>query len=399
MHAGNQNRSDEQSEDGENDSAGKAKTFGGGMLFAQHGKSSSNGTVNEHASDARKHCIGAKISVDGKDEQQDGKNQNGDVRRAKKRMNFAEEGREIATFGHGKRDARSMQHIGAEVAVCRDERACGDDLDADARKETASGIDDGSSGCTGIRHRVDYEILHGDIKKSCHGDGSEEREGNVFAGVAGFAGSNERSFKATVGVDHQEDGFKPVGGCGADCHGSDASFRMESEGGGSGKDEEREQADFGDGEKIAEAISAGDAAIVHDGEKADEKSEGDSARDGRGHAREKFTEIGDEKIGDGGNGGDAREPGQPTVLNGEEASESDARVKIRAAGVLKLRCDFRHAGSDDGDGDEGNDKADGAETAEVRSNERGQAEDARANHGVDHERGEAPAADGAYEPS
>ena len=116
-----------------------------------------------------------------------------------------------------------------------------------------------------------------------------------------------------------------------------------------------------------------------------------------GCAGEKFGQIGDEEISHCGNGGDARQPSQPAILNREKAPESHARVKIRPAGFPELRSDFGHARGDDGDDRKSHEEAHGAQPAKTSRDQCGQAKNAGADHSVDHERSEAPAANGANE--
>src|ERR1700746_4006806 len=109
---------------------------------------------------------------------------------------------------------------------------------------------------------------------------------------------------------------------------------MEHQGGEACDGEKCEQAQLGDGEEIAELVAAGDSAIIYGGKEANENNKNAGAckrfRDGR----EEFGQIDDEEIGDGGSGGDACEPGEPAVLNGEKAAEGNASVEIGPAGIL-----------------------------------------------------------------
>jgi hypothetical protein len=175
------------------------------------------------------------------------------------------------------------------------------------------------------------------------------------------------------------------------------NIRMEQQRGEACDDEKREQAQLGDGEKITEPVAAGDSAIIYSGKKANENNKNAGACNGFRDGREEFGQIDDEEVGDGGGGGDARQPGEPAVLNGEKAAEGNASIEIGAAGILELRRDFRHARGDDGDDRESHEKAEGAPCAEASGDQRGKTKNAGADHGVDHERGEAPAADGANE--
>src|SRR5216684_6015180 len=101
---------------------------------------------------------------------------------------------------------------------------------------------------------MDHQILNGDIEYRRSRDGQEQCNGNIFAWVAGLAGSDERRVKAGVRIHHQEHGFEPSGLRGMDRGRMHASAGMESQSGKTCNDKEAEQADFGDSKKIAELI-------------------------------------------------------------------------------------------------------------------------------------------------
>src|SRR5207253_3624585 len=85
------------------------------------------------------------------------------------------------------------------------------------------------------------------------------------------------------------------------------------------------------------------------------------------------------------------------VLNRKKASEGNSCVEIRPAGFLELRSDFGHARGDDRNDRKGQEEPNRTKAAETSRDQRRQAKNARAHHGVDHERGQAPAADGSNE--
>src|SRR5689334_11476692 len=100
--------------------------------------------------------------------------------------------------------------------------------------------------------------------------------------------------------------------------------------------EERQQANFGDGENVAELVAAGDAAIIHGGKETDDNDENRGSGKWFCRAGEELSQIDDEEISHGGSGGDASQPGQPAILNGKKAAERHTRVKIGSARVLEL---------------------------------------------------------------
>src|ERR1051325_5406227 len=117
MHARDKHSGKKKCEHGEKDFAAEAERISAGVFFAEHGKSSGDGAVDEEARDAGEQGVPAKIPGDGKYQEQHSKNHDGDMRRSKARMDLAEEGREIATLAHGKRDAWRVQDVGAEIAT------------------------------------------------------------------------------------------------------------------------------------------------------------------------------------------------------------------------------------------------------------------------------------------
>src|SRR5689334_1300430 len=127
VHARDKCGSDKERESGEEDAAGEAERIRVRMFLAEDRQGGSDGTINEQARDDGKHGVAGKISGDGKDQEEGGKNQNRNMRSAKAGMNPGEEGGEVAALAHGKSDARSMQHVGAEIAVGGYERACGNE--------------------------------------------------------------------------------------------------------------------------------------------------------------------------------------------------------------------------------------------------------------------------------
>ena len=63
--------------------------------------------------------------------------------------------------------------------------------------------------------------------------------------------------------------------------------------------------------------------------------------------REEFAQINHKQVGVGGGRGHLAEPEHPGGLNAHEASEGDAGVEIRTAGLLKARGNFGEAADDD----------------------------------------------------
>src|SRR2546429_7936654 len=121
-------------------------------------------------------------------------------------------------------------------------------------------------------------------------------------------------------------------------------------------------------------------SIVHRGEECDERRKNSHPRKGCGCGREEFREIGDEEVGYRGSGGDAREPGQPAVLNRKKASEGNSCVEIRPAGFLELRSDFGHARGDDRNDRKDRKEPNRTKAAETSRDQRRQAKNARAHH-------------------
>jgi len=63
---------------------------------------------------------------------------------------------------------------------------------------------------------VDDNVLDKDIEKGRGREGDEQRGRRIFARIAGFAGDEERGFKTSVGIDHEDDRVEPIGAGGWD---------------------------------------------------------------------------------------------------------------------------------------------------------------------------------------
>src|SRR6266571_4738309 len=98
VHSRDEDGGEEKSEGGEEDAAGEAEGVGVGMLFAEDWQGCGDGTIDEEARDDGEHGVAGKISGDGKDQEEHGKNQDRNMRSAKARMNPGEEGGKIAAL-------------------------------------------------------------------------------------------------------------------------------------------------------------------------------------------------------------------------------------------------------------------------------------------------------------
>lgn len=174
-------------------------------------------------------------------------------------------------------------------------------------------------------------------------------------------------------------------------------FGMQGERNKAGDDKKSEQTHLGDGEEIADPIPFRNSPIVYRGEKSDQHRQDGGSRKRRLHSGEKFAEIGDEKVRYRGNSRDTGEPSEPSILNRKKSSERRLGVEIRSARFFELRRDFRHASGNQTDSSEGHKEPDRTQPSEPRGNQRRQTKNARANHGVDDQRHQAPAPNGSHQ--
>ena len=250
MRARDEHDSKKKSERGKENSAGQAECICVRTFFAQQGQSGGDGAINEKTRHTREKSVRAKATYDGKNQEQRSKNHDGNVRRAKARVNPAEESGKIAAFAHGKSDARGVQDIGAKIAVGGEQGPGSNDADSEGRKKLPSRIHRWSGRRSDIGDGVNHEILHGDEQKRGCQDGGKQRDGYIFARLARLAGNNERGLESSVGIQHEENGFKPVlsgGRCGARSY---AYGGMQSKGDEAGDHEKNEQTDLGGREEI-----------------------------------------------------------------------------------------------------------------------------------------------------
>src|SRR5271170_6668736 len=127
-------------------------------------------------------------------------------------MDAGEDFGEVSAFGQRERQARGVQHVGAEITVDRQQDADRDGSGGPRTQDASGGIRDGAlrRGRIG-KGRGDYD-LHEGID---YGDGSDtDHQGyrDVAARITHFAGGEEDGFEATVGVDKDQGGLEPVFG-------------------------------------------------------------------------------------------------------------------------------------------------------------------------------------------
>ncbi len=137
------------------------------------------------------------------------------------------------------------------------------------------------------------------------------------------------------------------------------------------------------------------AANVDESKKADQHGEDDGPGQRIFGMRKELAEINHEQVGVGSGRGYLAEPEHPCGLDSHEATEGDAGVEVRTAGLLKARSDFGEAGDDDAHSDARREHGVRAVVADEGGHGGGQSEDAAADDGVHHQRHQAPTADGA----
>src|SRR5580658_5819129 len=113
--------------------------------------------------------------------------------------------------------------------------------------------------------------------------------------------------------------------------------------------------------------------------------------------RPELGEINHKQIGVGGRGGDLPEKKHPWHLNAHAAPEGGAGVEVGASGLLEMRGDLGETAEDYAHANSGQKHGHRAEFSENAGDGGGEPEYAAADDGIHHQRGEAPAADGAEE--
>src|SRR5581483_162380 len=113
-----------------------------------------------------------------------------------------------------------------------------------------------------------------------------------------------------------------------------------------GDDEDGERNQLAGGEQVAHVRSRLHAAIVDGSDDSDQKGEDQDTRHGIFGMRPELRQIDGEEVGIGGSSGHAYQPGKPSHLNAEEATEGDAGVEIRSTGGGEARRDFGKASHD-----------------------------------------------------
>src|SRR5260221_8481921 len=121
MHSREQHRAEQQSKRREEPSGGQAKGPRLRLLSSQHRERRANRAIHEHSSHGGKHRVPPKTSGCRKQSQQYSKSYDGNIRGAKPRMDRGENFRELSMLRHRERDARSVQHVRAEVPVGGDQ--------------------------------------------------------------------------------------------------------------------------------------------------------------------------------------------------------------------------------------------------------------------------------------
>ena len=110
-----------------------------------------------------------------------------------------------------------------------------------------------------------------------------------------------------------------------------------------------------------------------------------------------FTQINHKKIGVGCWSGHLAQAQHPCGLNPNHAAEGRARVQIGPARLMKIRGNLGVAAHDDGHPRAREENRQRAYFSDEIRDHRRQAKDPAADDGVDRERNQAPAADGADE--
>src|SRR4029077_6845364 len=140
MHARHQYSSEKKSEHCHRNSERQVKSICVRLFFSKRWQRRSHRAIDKKTRDAGKHRVPLEIAGNREDEKHDGKNHDGKVRCAKARMDLSEKRREISAFSHCKSDSWRVQHIRAETTVSRDQRSCGNNLDAKWRQKSPRGI-------------------------------------------------------------------------------------------------------------------------------------------------------------------------------------------------------------------------------------------------------------------
>ncbi len=155
--------------------------------------------------------------------------------------------------------------------------------------------------------------------------------------------------------------------------------------------------DFCRGEDITDFCSSSNSANVDERQQADQCGKNQRTREWIFGVRPEFAQVDYEQVGIGRRSCNLSQPQHPCSLNAHEPSKGNAGVEVRATGLLKARGHFREASHNHAHAGTGGENGVWTEIADESSDRRGQPEDATADDGINHQRDQAPATDGADE--
>src|SRR5258707_1390666 len=310
-------------------------------------------------------------------------------------VNRGEESRKVSVFSHRERDARRMQHVGADVSVGGNQRACSNQRYAERAQKLPRGIHHRLIGHGGVRQRVNDHVLHADIQQGDGRQRGEQRDGRILARIVCFARNEQRRLKSSVGVDQQDARFEPVRRRGLQrgwIHANDGIQRQRQQ---PSAGERGQQDQLGDREEIVQPFAGAYPAIVHHCEEGDQQEKNQCPEKSCLDAWKESAQVGDEQIRNGRSCSDSRQPREPADLDGRKGAERLARVQVRPAGFLKVGGHLGQTRRDHGDSCKRHKIGCRAEPSEACGDDGGKPENTSTNHGVEHQRRQTPPADGA----
>ena len=285
MHLCYEHSSEGKTEQREEFSRRKAKRAAFGKFSSQRRQRGNDSSIHEKPRNRGERRVPPEVSTDREQNQHHCKNHNGQMRCPEPRMNGRKKRRKVSALSHRESDARCVQHIRAEIAVYRNQRAHGDESNTDRAEELPRGIHRWLCRCARIRQRVNHDDLHANIKQSRRDHGDQERDRRILPWIACFARSEQRRFKSSVGINHQQDCLEAIRGRQWNRGRRYSHARMQRERYEPTRYKKRQEKHLCNRKEIAQCFSAAHAAIIYGRKKSDEHSENRPAHQSSIHGR------------------------------------------------------------------------------------------------------------------
>ena len=315
------------------------------------------------------------------------------MRRAKARVHRGEPGGEISPLREREGAAGHGQHVGADVAVDREQRARGDQSRAGGSHGDAGGVGERTDTVSGIRDQVDDDELQQRVEREEDRERGEQRERDIPLRVARLAHRIQRGLITAIGEEQQQHRLQPA--VETRFHRSRRDLRMAHEIDRAGDAHHGQRQELRDHRDVADPRTGADAPVIDRRQRAEEDRNHRKPRERLGRRRPEFPEVNDQEVHGGGARGEPAQERQPAYLNPHETPERVPQIEVSSAGLVELRGNFRVAGNDDAHAGARDQHRPHTPLTHQCRDRRRQAEDAAAEDAVDRECYHAPAADGA----